>query len=271
MIRSQLIDLARRLAGPLARSVGPLPGQAEQIRLRLLPRQTATTTRLFGREVQISDAATFLSGCAAMFAQRSYDFVSADPAPLIIDCGANIGLSCIFFKQRYPACRLVAYEPDPHLCAMLRANLHAFGFHDAAIYNQAIWIENTQLSFWAEGAHSGRIVSPGEGPAVITVAATRLRDQLTRPVSLLKLDIEGAETKVLADCADRLHFVERLFVEYHASAYEEQSLHQLLAILSNAGFRYHLKEAYAAPTPFVERPALLGMEFQVDIFAYREQ
>lgn len=32
--------------------------------------------------------------------------------------------------------------------------------------------------------------------------------------------------------------------------------------------RAKLKEAYAAPAPFVARPDLLGMEFQADIFAY---
>lgn len=269
MITSQIRDLARRLGGPLVRALGTLPGPAEGVRLRLLPRRTPTTTRLLGRQVQIADAATFLAGGAAIFEQRSYDFVSDNPAPLIIDCGANIGLSCIFFKQRYPNCKMIAFEPDPGLYAMLRANLHAFALYDIAVYNQAVWVENTTLQFWAEGAFSGRIARPSDNQGLIQVSATRLRDLLTGPVSLLKLDIEGAEAAVLADCADRLHFVERLFVEYHAPAAEEQTLHQLLALLSGAGFRYHLKEAYAAPSPFVARQALLGMEFQVDIFAYR--
>jgi FkbM family methyltransferase len=269
MISSQLLALARRLGGPLAQTLGSLPGPAEDLRLRLLPRHTPTTTRLLGRQVRIADAATFLAGGAAIFGQRGYDFTSADPAPLIIDCGANIGLSSIFFKQRYPACRMIAFEPDPGLYAMLRANLHAFALHDVAIYNQAVWVENTTLQFWAEGAFSGRIARPGDNQGLIQVPATRLRDLLTEPVGLLKLDIEGAETAVLADCADRLHLVERLFVEYHAPAAEPQTLHQLLATLSAAGFRYHLKEAYAAPAPLVARPPLLGMEFQVDIAAYR--
>jgi FkbM family methyltransferase len=269
MKRGQLLDFARRVGGPLAMALPALPGPAEAVRLRLLPRHRPTSTRLTGRQVQIPDAATFLAGVEAIFARRSYDFASSDPAPLIIDCGANIGLSSIFFKQRYPASRVIAYEPDPQLCAMLRANLQAFGFSDVAVHNQAIWDAETTLQFWAEGAHSGRIVNPGAGQQLIAVSATRLRDQLNEPVGLLKLDIEGAEMRVLLDCADRLQLVERLFVEYHAPMGEEQSLHELLALLNASGFRYHVKEAYAAPHPFIERPPLLGMEFQLDIFAYR--
>ncbi len=47
-----------------------------------------------------------------------------------------------------------------------------------------------------------------------TVGAVRLRDLLTEPVDLLKMDIEGAAVDVLMDCADRLLLIKRLVVEY---------------------------------------------------------
>jgi FkbM family methyltransferase len=268
-VRGALRDPLRGLAGGLAARLGPLPGPAEWLRLRLLPRRHPTSTRLFGRRVQIRDAATFLSGADAVFNQGCYDFVSADPAPLILDCGANIGLSCIAFKRRYPAARVVAFEPDPALFAALRANVRSFGLRDVALHNQAVWTADARLPFWAEGAFSGRVAMPGDRAGLIEVPAVRLRDYLDRPVDLLKLDVEGAELPILADCADRLANVARLFVEYHAPADEPQRLHELLAILSGAGFRYQLKQTYAAPAPFVARPALLGMEYQADIYAYR--
>ncbi|GAB4425882.1 MAG: hypothetical protein OHK0015_06290 [Chloroflexi bacterium OHK40] len=268
-MRGQLSGLARAIGAGVARRGGPWPGAAEALRLRLLPRHWPTTTTLFDRRVQIADAGSFLAGVAAIFDRRSYDFVVSRPDPLIIDCGANIGLSCIFFKRRYPGCRLIAFEPDPALFALLVTNLRAFALHDVALYNQAVWTSTTTLRFWAEGAFSGRIALPGDRGPLIEVPALRLRDMLTQPVDMLKLDIEGAETVVLEDCADRLDRVERLFVEYHAPVAQPQTLHRVLAILAGAGFRYQLHEAYAAPRPFVARPDLLGMEFQADIFAYR--
>lgn len=268
-MRARLVELARDLGGELAVGAGALPGPAEWLRLRLMPRHRPTTSRLLGRALQLRDAATFLSGVEAIFARRCYDFVAAGPEPLIIDCGANIGLSCIFFKRRYPRCRLIAFEPDPRLFAALRANMRAFALRDVALYNQAVWTSYTTLRFWAEGAFSGRVARAGDVGRLIEVPAVRLRDFLDQPVDLLKLDVEGAELAVLADCADMLHSVERLFVEYHGPADGPPALHELLAILAGAGFRYQLKEAYGAPHPLVARPSLLDMEFQADIFAYR--
>lgn len=268
-MRAALRERARALGGGVAARTGPLRGPAEWLRLRLLPRRHPSTARLFGRAVQIRDAASFLGGVDAIFARGSYEFASDNPAPLIVDCGANIGLSCIFFKRRYPASRILAFEPDPALFAALRANLQSFGLRDVALYNQAVWTSATRLPFWAEGAFSGRVALAGDRAGLITVPAVRLRDFLDQPVELLKLDVEGAELAVLADCAERLANVARIFVEYHAPADQPQGLHELLAILAGAGFRYQLKESYAAPAPFVARPALLGMEFQADIYAYR--
>jgi FkbM family methyltransferase len=267
--KAQLRELARGLGGRAAEQLGPLPGPAEWLRLRLLPRRRPTSTRLLGRELRIADAASFLSGVETIFGRRSYDFAGGGRAPLIVDCGANIGLSTLFFKRRYPECRIVAFEPDPRLFAALRANVRAFGLRDVALYNQAVWTSFTTLRFWAEGAFSGRVALPGDVDELIEVPAVRLRAFLGQPVDLLKLDVEGAELAVLADCADRLQNVQRLFVEYHGPANEPPALHELLAILAGAGFRYQLKEAYAAPAPFVARPELLGMEYQADIFAYR--
>ena len=40
-----------------------------------------------------------------IFIQRGYDFACSHDSPLILDCGGNIGLSVVWFKQRYPQSR----------------------------------------------------------------------------------------------------------------------------------------------------------------------
>src|ERR1700722_12590442 len=43
-----------------------------------------------------------------------YDGMVADGrTPLILDCGANIGLSAVYFALEFPAARIVAVEPQP--------------------------------------------------------------------------------------------------------------------------------------------------------------
>jgi FkbM family methyltransferase len=207
-----------------------------------------------------------------IFGRQNYAFVSDRETPLILDCGANIGLSCIYFKRRYPASRITAFEADPDICDVLRHNLDAFGLADIAVVNGAVWDSDAKVDFVPEGGFSGRVPLPNESVgnhAKKTVQAVRLRDHLEVAVDFLKMDIEGAETRVLLDCAARLQNVKRCFIEYHAPEDGEQTLHTLLDVLHRAGFRYHVKEAYAAAHPFAQRPALGGMEFQAEIYAYR--
>jgi hypothetical protein len=58
--------------------------------------------------------------------------------PLIIDCGAYIGLSGIYFKGLFPNAMVLAVEPDPENFESLKRNLGPLdiqGFH-AAVSNQ---------------------------------------------------------------------------------------------------------------------------------------
>jgi hypothetical protein len=104
----------------------------------------------------------------------------------------------------------------------------------------------------------------------VRIEAARLREYLDRPVELLKLDIEGAETEVLQDCADRLSAVARLYVEYHSFCGQRQLLPDLLALLRGAGFRLHVQSAGVAPQPLLEGRDYNGLDLQLHVFGVRE-
>ena len=58
---------------------------------------------------------------------RSYNaIVENGKRPLIIDCGANIGASSIWFKMKYPNSSVIAVEPGPDNADMMRKNFSAF-------------------------------------------------------------------------------------------------------------------------------------------------
>jgi FkbM family methyltransferase len=240
------------------------------IRLWRQPRHVPATVRAFGSKIRIVDACTFLSGLAEIFGGDKYQFQASTNVPLILDCGANIGLSVMYFKTLYPNCRIIAFEPDPAIFAALRHNVAQCGFRDVELRNEAVWCRAANATFMTEGGFSGRIAKPGDTASLITVPAVRLRDFLSEPVDFLKLDIEGAEAAVIRDCAGCLRNADRIFVEYHSHVEEPQLLHELLETLNAEGFRYHVKEAYVSAQPFVETPPLVGMDLQLDIFAYRD-
>jgi FkbM family methyltransferase len=240
-------------------------------RLRALPRYQATSTWLLGPTLQFVDARSFLVSCYEIFGRQVYRFPSSRESPRILDCGANIGLATLYWKQLYPEARITAFEPDPIIFRALARNCAEWQTTRVELVDQAMWSEDGEMQFWPEGGHSGRLLPDGSlgGRASISVRTGRLRDYLRGPIDLLKLDIEGAETEVLLDCADGLGGVEHLFVEYHSFIDREQRLDTLLAVLRSAGYRIHVQPKLAAWNPFVTRPEFQGMDQTVNIYAFR--
>ena len=197
-----------------------------------------------------------------------YRFLPPRRDAVIIDCGANIGLSVIYFKKLCPEARIVAFEPDPSLCDLLIKNVQERDLCDVEVRNSAVWIDGARLGFNADGALGGRI-SEGCAAREIEVQAVRLRDFLNGRIDFLKMDVEGAEYAVLKDCRDRLMNVENLFVEYHVGSSEEQRLDEMLSWFSDAGFRYYISEASQLQChPFVSKGADV-FEMQLNIWCYR--
>ncbi|MDQ2976126.1 MAG: FkbM family methyltransferase [Acidobacteriota bacterium] len=240
----------------------------EIARLKSLPRYHPTFTELAGAPLEIVDAASFLFMRGEIFEQQIYRFQAASQTPYIIDGGANIGLSVIYFKEIYPQSRIVAFEPDDEVFLALERNVNKRGYENVELLCRALWSSETSLSFMHEGADGGRIAQLGDLKNK-TVQTVRLRDYLDRRVDFLKLDVEGAETEVLVDCADLLGNVQNLFVEYHSFVGSPQTLPTVINILANAGFRLQIHTPVTSPQPFVYRNVNLGMDMQLNIFAFR--
>lgn len=225
---------------------------------------------LFDKKINIVDGPTFYSGYKEIFQKKIYEFESEKESPLIIDCGSNIGLSVIFFKKLYPSSRIIAFEPDPVIFQALKDNVETFKFEDIQLNNKAVWIKEGKIDFSLEGGYSGRISKgdeSGEKTQALTVDLSLLLEG--NEVDFLKLDIEGAEYKVLLKCGSLLSNIKHIFVEYHSHFSEEQSLDEILALFRMNGFRYQIQEAFVNRKPFVERKLMAGMDLQLNIFAYK--
>lgn len=240
----------------------------EMRRLSKLPRYCRTTTDIIGKRIEIVDNTSFFAIYEEIFHKEIYRFKSHTETPRIIDGGANIGLGSIYFKLLFPRATVIAFEPDPEVCSVLRSNLASFGFDDVQVREEALWSREGKLSFLVDGADSGRL-DDQKGDSSVSVKATRAKDLLDQPVDFLKLDIEGAELEVLEDCSDALGNVENLFVEYHSFARKPQKIDRLFQILAEAGFRTKASTPSAQDRPFEERGEYLGMDFVMNIYAFR--
>jgi FkbM family methyltransferase len=243
--------------------------RAELDRLTRWPRFIPTTTDLLGPTIEAVDAASFLWTYHEIFVNRLYEFAPIPPSPCIIDCGANIGLSVLFFKGLSADARVTAFEADPALVPVLERNLRSAGASDVRVEPYALWSSAGMMAFAADGADGGRLADLGGGHGTLRVPTVRLREYLDQPVDLLKIDIEGAETEVLLDCDGALDNVGRLYVEYHSQADRPQTLHVLLALLARNGFRVSIDTVRRSPQPFVRQEVDNGFDLQLHVFAVR--
>ncbi len=206
-----------------------------------------------------------------VFVEKPYYVTLTKSQPLIVDCGANIGMSVLLFKHLFPESEILAFEPDPRTFDALSANVATNDLADVRVLNKAVGETNGSVPFYYNPDVAGnlgmgfRAESCASLPASRSVDCVRLSDYITRPVDLLKLDIEGAENQVMRDLAARgkLELIDQIVMEYHHHmAGAPDCLSEILSILEENGFGYQL---YSNPCiPF--RKNLFSAMF---VYAYK--
>ena len=73
----------------------------DQDKLTALKRYERTEITFMGVPFNIVDNTTFIGSYFEIFKDEVYKFETTEAKPLIIDCGANIGLASIYLKQKY--------------------------------------------------------------------------------------------------------------------------------------------------------------------------
>lgn len=198
--------------------------KVQELRIRFL--QPERPVLLFSKKAKFpirirpntSDHAVFFQ----IFVHQEYRcLANISDADLIIDCGANIGLTAVYLLSHFPSARVVAVEPDPGNFAILKSNLTPYYGRYRAVPS-AVWSHATGLVI--SGAQPGaewhfRVRMPGnrESPSVMaTDIATLLEESATDRISILKIDIEGAESVVFSsNYKSWIGKVDNLVIELH--------------------------------------------------------
>lgn len=121
--------------------------------------------------------------------------------PVIVDAGANIGLSTIWFARLFPKAVVIAVEPEAGNCELLARNVESYS--NVQIVRGGLWSHRETLA----------VSNPNAGSAAFRVDETRATDgsdnyivgytvdELVEQVSegalfVVKIDIEGAQKQV---------------------------------------------------------------------------
>lgn len=234
------------------------------------PRFKSGVTSIFGKPFRYHDGLSFTATYKEIFQTHIYEFPPSDRSRTILDCGANMGLSVLYFASNYPDHRIVAFEPDPGIFLILQENMNTFGFRNVELHNEAVWNNQETLTFFTDMGMGGRVENSYSGQKPSLINAIRLRDYINEDVDFLKIDIEGAEDTVLRDCAERLPLVNNIFFEYHNDIRSQQTLDELLALVKQQGFHYYIKESYTRKRPFIDTELTCeAFDMAINIFCYK--
>ena len=162
-----------------------------------------------------SDASVFLQ----VFAEQQGFFpVSGNPR-LIVDAGANIGLTSLCLANRFPQSQIVSLEVDAGNYDLLKKNCLLYGnitplFCGVWSHSTHLLIENTGGEAWA---YQTKEVTAQTLGAIRAVGISDLLQQLAQSrIDLLKIDIEGAEYELFSrGLDDWIDKVSNLVVEIH--------------------------------------------------------
>lgn len=187
-----------------------------------------------------------------IFHTKSYYWDGVSARPFILDLGAHIGLAALYFKERYPQATVVSFEANPETFSLLEKNVRQNHLTGVQTVHAAVGKEEGTATFhidkrgkdaWSWG--DSIVINDWNDPKdyeAVTVPAVRLSAYMSQPVDILKIDVEGAETEVLEECADKLSQVKRIVMEFHHSASNpDNDFKKIIRILRSHGFRVRVR------------------------------
>jgi FkbM family methyltransferase len=234
---------------------GPLP-RAQRWGLlctyaRLARQRGPGSVPLLGWRVTFPDGRFARAIFREIFVQNTYYLPGMPATGRIVDCGSNVGFSVLYFRAVYPAHRIIGFEPNPDAFEFLRRNCERNGLQQVELRHAAVGPSDGELVFYkgSQGAASplASAVQTRAGGEAVKVKQEALAPFLAEPVSLLKVDIEGAEgalfERLFRD--DGLRRVDRMVVEFHHNLPgATRDLPWFLGALRDAGYGYQLAADY---------------------------
>lgn len=176
-----------------------------------------------------------------IFVDRCYDLTLDQPAPVIIDIGANSGLFALRLKQLYPSAKILCYEPFPSNFAQLQNTISVNKLGSVTPLQKAVGARAGRAKLFIHkrnmGGHSfySTAALNTDYVDVEVIDLPSVLGGVEQEVDLLKLDCEGAEFDILMGLtASDARRIRRVIVETTSDLYD---VDQLNAQMVSLGYR----------------------------------
>jgi FkbM family methyltransferase len=162
----------------------------------------------------VTDKVTFRE----IFIRREYD-IELPPTinvKCIIDAGANIGFTSIFFANRYPDARIISIEPDDENFEYLSKNVKPY--QNIIPVKGALWHRNETIGIVDRGfGKRGLMVESQQGQRGLQAFSVNdlMKQYNLQSIDVIKIDIEGSEKEVFSENYGWLAKTNCLIIELH--------------------------------------------------------
>ncbi|MDR3133656.1 MAG: FkbM family methyltransferase [Prevotellaceae bacterium] len=180
----------------------------------------------------------------SVLVQHCYDIDYGCSPEIIFDCGANIGLTTVFYANRFPEAKIIAVEPEAANFELLKKNTSSYP--NVRLYQAGLWNKTTSLKIEDRGYGAwGFMVSetPEGSPGAIKALSIPelMQQQPCEKIDILKIDIEGSEKELFESNYDAwLPKVKTLVIELHDRMREGAAL-SFFKALTKYNFRLAVK------------------------------
>lgn len=216
------------------------------------------TEKIFGYQIDAFDYGTICFLYEEIFYKNEYFFVSKNKAPVIFDCGANIGFATLFFKWLYPESEIYAFEPDKRTFEILAKNVEQNKLTNVHLFNAAISDKDGKISFFVDPKNPGALtmstkkerISGNEISVSCLSLSSLIKHRHIQYIDYIKMDIEGSEQQAVEDLSanDHLKNIDKFCIEYHHRICGHKScLSKFLEIFEKNGFEYQI-DTHCIPT-----------------------
>jgi FkbM family methyltransferase len=178
-----------------------------------------------------------------VFLFRIYNLPSNDAVYRVVDLGANLGYSCLFWCWIYPRATVIAFEPHPLHCELLEWHLKRNQYQERVKLIRAGAAPVAGTAVLSDDGVGSSMARKSPSLRSIQVEVVDLFEAIDPgPIDVLKMDIEGAEYSIMQDprfdeLASRVRY---LIMEWHV--YEPSHLGPAWCSerLKNLGFHVEL-------------------------------
>jgi len=153
----------------------------------------------------------------SVFAKKfHYPPIKLKRDPIIIDFGANIGLSILSLHYLYPESKIIGFEMDKSNYNIACMNTQQLG-DSCIVINKAIWINDGSIKYGGQDEQSFSI-NNGDIMAESISIPTLIQKFNLKRIDYIKMDIEGSEMDIFQNNLDWLTHVYSINLEIHNSS-----------------------------------------------------